>query len=132
MCNLLYSQGKSHWYPFKRRLSGPWSWSACLRAEKNTHTHTPSYGCRWPYIHFCTRIHLQFSYIHPFPYLSLSLGRHVAKLWQSIVQPQMCFLNQHIGIWPYHKKLERSSVRKDTLQNPRSSHVCHSSPIKQK
>jgi hypothetical protein len=33
---LLYSQGKSLWYPLVRRLGGPQSWSVCGGEEKNS------------------------------------------------------------------------------------------------
>jgi hypothetical protein len=31
----LYPQGKSHWYPLYRRLSGPWSWCGRCGVEKS-------------------------------------------------------------------------------------------------
>jgi hypothetical protein len=34
---LLYSQGRSPWYPLDRRLSGPQSWSGLGGERKNSH-----------------------------------------------------------------------------------------------
>jgi len=38
MPQLLYSQGKSSWYPLDRRLGRPWSCSGCSDEEKNSQT----------------------------------------------------------------------------------------------